>query len=192
MSDIKKIIFDNNAGYNMLNMATDNIVVGRYISDTGTEEVNAAYFYNSEYISVNALGVYRFQVSSSVDYISIMEYDTNKAFISRTLYGDDTTPAGTYITHTVGQSTAYILIGACIDEYALTLPSILSLQWMLTEGPEERVYEAYIPPLSCNVRDYRIPSSYSIEHMYFRGDGIWAVPTLRYTDCDTYLLVHLQ
>lgn len=122
-------------GKNILDMADENIVLGKYISNAGAESTNANNFYNNKYISVKASTAYTLSMSEKVSYCSIMEYDSSKTFIKRTLFGDGTT-AGKIdsATVTMGSTTAYILIGSNMKGSTLSLADVQAVSWQVEEG----------------------------------------------------------
>lgn len=169
---------------NLLDMSADNIVVGKYISNTGAVTSAGSNFYNKAYVPVTASGTYRLEASQSVAYMSIMEYSQNKTFIKRTLFGSSSTPVGTYVVHTVGDTTAFILIGSNIDGSTLSLNDIQAIDWMLSEGSEHHDFEPYgdttaiskitIGSTTYNLKDARLPDFTSSTTDFLRSDGVWS------------------
>ena len=136
----------NNGALKMLNLANmteDNIVVGKYINNSGAEQGAPSNFYYSPYIPVKASTAYTLKTSRSLSYSNFMEYDASKGFIKRTLYGSSGTPAGDTTTHTTGATTAYIRFGSNINGANLTAADVLAINWMLTEGSTAMDYVPY-------------------------------------------------
>ncbi len=130
-------IMCNNGALQMLNLANmnaDNIVVGKYINNNGNETSAPSNFYYSPLIPVKASTAYTLKTSRSLNYSNFMEYDANKGFLQRTLYGSADTPAGAVTTHTTRADTAYIRFGSNINGQTLTANAVLAIEWMFTEG----------------------------------------------------------
>ena len=128
-------------GNNILDMSDGNIEVGKYIDNSGAEKSNASNFYNSAYFPVKASTAYTISTSDAIRYCSFMEYDENKGFIKRTLYGGNT-PFSSQ-THTMGDTTAYIIFGANPTGSTVSLSDIQQINWMLNEGSTDLPYEPY-------------------------------------------------
>lgn len=127
----------NNGALKMLNLANmteGNIVVGKYINNSGAEQGASSNFYYSPFIPVKASTAYTLKTSRSLNYANFLEYDANKDFTKRTLYGSAGTPAGNTTTHTTDATTAYIRFGSNINGSTLTAADVLAVEWMLTEG----------------------------------------------------------
>jgi hypothetical protein len=65
-------------------------------------------FYNSKYIPVKPSTTYTWSTSERVSYLSIMEYDSNKQFLKRTLFTNGATTLSDKIT--LRANTAYVLL----------------------------------------------------------------------------------
>ncbi len=93
---------------NILDMSEENIVLWKYIDNSGIIQDSSQNFYNSKYISVAHDEIYTRSTSRNVRYVSIMEYDINKTFIKRTLFNN-----GTYWKNswslTIWSTTAFVL-----------------------------------------------------------------------------------
>ena len=136
----------NNGALKMLNLANmidGNIVVGKYINNSGVEASALSNFYYSPFIPVKASTAYTLKTSRSLNYSSFMEYDANNDFLERTLYGSADTPAGDTVTLTTRNDTAYIRFGSNINGQALTAESVLGIDWMLAEGSAGQSYVPY-------------------------------------------------
>jgi len=174
-------------------MSADNIVVGKYISSTGAVTSAGSNFYNKAYVPVTASGTYRLEASQSVSYMSIMEYSQDKTFIKRTLFGSSSTPAGTYVVHTVGSTTAFILIGSNIDGSTLSISDVQAINWMLSEGSEHHDFEPYGDAISkitlgnttYNLKDARLPAFTSSTTDFLRSDGVWSAVDVTPTSITT-------
>ena len=139
-------IYCNNGALKMLNLANmteDNIVVGKYINNSGTESSAASNFYYSPFIPVKASTAYTLKTSASLNYANFMEYDANGDFLKRTLYRSADTPAGDATTHTTRADTAFLRFGSNINGTNLTAEKILAINWMLTAGATAMDYVPY-------------------------------------------------
>lgn len=123
-------------GENLLEMTADNVVLGKYINNSGQVQSSDPNFYYSKYIPVGLLNTITLTCSVSLNYVSIMEYDSEGTFIKRTLYGGTGSSAvGNTLTHTVGATTASILWGSNPDGAKVTA-DILRWKWkMAAESP---------------------------------------------------------
>ena len=129
-------------GKNLLDMSDANIEVGKYIDNSGAEKTNGSNFYNTAYVPVKASTAYTLGTSSGIKYCSFMEYDENKTFIKRTLYGNGSTPFTTQ-SHTMGDTTAYVIIGSNPTGSTINLAAIKAINWMFNEGSTAQAYEPY-------------------------------------------------
>ena len=139
-------IYCNNGALKMLNLANmteNNIVVGKYINNSGVPTNALSNFYYAPLIPVKSSATYTLKTSRSLNYSNFMEYDANKDFIKRTLYGSADTPAGDMTTHTTDATTAYIRFGSNINGSTLTAEAVLAIEWMLTEGNTAMDYVPY-------------------------------------------------
>lgn len=128
---------------NLLDMADSNIVVGKYINNNGVETSHDSNFYNNKFIPVSASTTYTWSTSTSINYINFMEYDATKTFIKRTLIGATGQPAGTSGQFTIGDNTAYVLIGANPFTNTLTLEQIKAVNWQFEVGSTATAYRPY-------------------------------------------------
>ena len=114
---------------NLVNMDPEYIVIGKYINDRGVESKSSNNFYNSYYIPVNPGTEYVAEIYPAVSYFSIMEYDSNKEFIQRTLWQNVSN-----VHLTVTGDTHYILFGSNINSSNLDLDDILSIDWSIKKA----------------------------------------------------------
>lgn len=130
------------SGTNLLDMTEGNIRLRYYINDSGVESSNNQNFYNTKFIPVKPNTTYTLSVSEPVYYSSIMEYDSNKGFLQRTLDGNANEKHES-MTFTTIADTAYILIGSNPNRAALSMDDVTSIDWMLNEGSIALPYEPY-------------------------------------------------
>lgn len=130
---------------NLLDMAPENIVLGKYINNSGVILDSGPNFYNSKYIPVVAGETYTWSTSDSIKYLSIMEYDSSKTFIKRTLFGSSQTEAGTSGTLTLDSTTAYVLLGSNMftGSQDITLEKIQAVDWQFELGSVATTYRPY-------------------------------------------------
>lgn len=126
---------------NLLDMATENIVLGKYINNSGVISDSGPNFYNSKYIPVVAGGTYTWSTSSSISYFSVMEYGSDYAFKKRTLFSN----AGTSGSITLRSDTAFVLIGSNMDSTDVTLDKIAAVDWQFEKGSSATAYKPYSP-----------------------------------------------
>lgn len=121
---------------NLLEMTADNVVLNKYINNSGQVQTSDPNFYYSAFIAVGAFDTITLTCSVSLNYVSIMEYDSEGTFIKRTLYGGAGSSAvGNTLTHTVGATTASILWGSNPNGTKVTA-DILRWKWKMTaESP---------------------------------------------------------
>ena len=124
---------------NLLDMASENIVLGKYINNSGVVTDSGPNFYNSKYIPVSAGQSYTWSTSSSINYFSIMEYDSSKTFTKRTLFSN----AGTSGSITLRNDTAFILIGSNMDGTDASLDKIAAVDWQIELGSSATSYRPY-------------------------------------------------
>lgn len=130
------------SGTNLLDMAEGNIRLRYYINDSGAETSNTQNFYNTKFIPVKPNTAYTLSASEPVYYSSIMEYDSNKSFLQRTLDGSSSEKHAS-MTITTRADTAYILIGSNPIRAALSMGDVTGIDWMLNEGSTALPYEPY-------------------------------------------------
>ena len=118
-------------GKNILDMSDENIVLGKYINNGGNVIGNINNFYNSAYVPVSSSTAYTLSMSQNVGYCSIMEYDSSKTFIKRTLFGSSSTPKISSATITTNNDTAYVLIGSNLNGTAVDLADVKAINWQL-------------------------------------------------------------
>lgn len=125
---------------NLLDMSEENIVLGKYINNSGVVADSPANFYNSKYIPVVAGGTYTWSTSSSISYFSVMEYDSNYVFKKRTLFSN----AGTSGSITLRSDAAFVLIGSNMDITDITLDKIAAVDWQFEKGSTATAYTPYV------------------------------------------------
>lgn len=130
------------SGTNLLDMAEGNIRLRYYINDSGVETSNNQNFYNTKFIPVKPNTAYTLSTSEPVYYTFIMEYDSNKDFLQRTLDGDASDKHSS-MTITTKADTAYILIGSNPIRATMYVEDVISINWMLNEGSTALPYEPY-------------------------------------------------
>lgn len=133
-------------GNNLLEVKDDNIVVGKYINNNGEVTTSLPNLYFQRFVAVKANTAYTLSTSEALNYANFMEYDADGVFIKRTLYGSSGTPAGKVVTHTMGASTAFVIVGSNINgtKYPeVTKDNVKGIKWMFNEGSSAKTYEAY-------------------------------------------------
>lgn len=123
-------------GVNKLPVTSDNVVLGKYISNSGTVTSNANNFYVNQYIPVTPSTEYGLTISTPISYCSVMEYDEDKTFITRTLFtcSGSTQYATETQVITLGATTKYVLIGANLDNSSVTMEKVLSYKYQFQTG----------------------------------------------------------
>lgn len=124
---------------NLLDMSAENIVLGKYINNSGAVLDSGPNFYNSKYIPVVASGTYTWSTSSSISYFSVMEYGSDYAFKKRTLFSN----AGTSGSITLRSDTAFVLVGSNMDSTDVTLDKIAAVDWQFEKGSSATAYKPY-------------------------------------------------
>jgi hypothetical protein len=133
-------------GNNLLEVTDENIVVGKYINNNGEVTTSLPNLYFQRFVAVKASTAYTLSASETLNYANFMEYDANGGFIKRTLYGSSSTAAGKVVTHTMGASTAFVIVGSNINatKYPeVTKDNVKGIKWMFCEGSSAKTYEAY-------------------------------------------------
>lgn len=133
-------------GKNLLEVRDDNIVVGKYINNAGVPTESLPNIYFQRFISVKPSTTYTLSTSEGLNYANFMEYDSSGVFIKRTLYGASTSPVGTSVSHTMGDTTAFVIIGSNVNSSkypSITKDDVKGIKWMLNEGSSALKYEAY-------------------------------------------------
>lgn len=131
---------------NLLEVKDANIVVGQYINNAGAVTASLPNMYFQRFIAVKPGTAYTLSTSKALNYATFMEYDAAGTFIKRTLYGSSAAPAGTSVTHTMGDTTAFVIIGSNVDSVAfpsITKDNVKSINWMFAEGTKALAYQAY-------------------------------------------------
>lgn len=133
-------------GDNLLEVKDSNIVVGKYINNNGAITSSSANIYFQRYIYVKPNTAYTLSTSRSINYANFMEYDANGVFIKRTLYGSSSAYVGTSVTHTTGETTAFVIVGSNVDSVTfpeITKADVKSIKWMFNEGDTALAYKDY-------------------------------------------------
>lgn len=133
-------------GKNLLEVKDENIVVGKYINNAGVVTASLPNLYFQRFVAVKASTAYTLSTSETLNYANFMEYDASGAFIKRTLYGSSGTPAGKAVTHTMGDTTAFVIVGSNVNSVKypeITKEDVKAIEWMFCEGSAAKAYEAY-------------------------------------------------
>lgn len=133
-------------GKNLLEVKDDNIVVGKYINNAGVVTTSLPNLYFQRFVSVKPSTAYTLSTSETLNYANFMEYDADGVFIKRTLYGSSGTPAGKVVTHTMGENTAFVIVGSNVNgtKYPeISKADVMAIKWMFCEGSSAKTYEAY-------------------------------------------------
>lgn len=128
---------------NMCDVSEANVVVGKYINNSGVETSDTANFYYATYIPVTPGGTYTMATSSSIWYFSVMQYDSSKNFLRRSIWGATNTPVGTEKTFDIGSDCAYIRFGSNMRKANISLSDVLAVNWMLTQSETAETYHPY-------------------------------------------------
>ncbi len=130
---------------NLLDMSSGNIKLGYYIDNTGTELTATNNFYNTKHIPVTGGKTYTLGVSSPIAYTTVMEYDIDKTFIKRTLFGTGSSHKISSATITLDLNTAFVLIGSNVKgtQSTLTLEEVLAINWKFELGNTATAYTSY-------------------------------------------------
>lgn len=138
-------------GKNLLEVKDENIVVGNYINNAGVVTASLPNLYFQRFVSVKPNTAYTLSTSEALNYANFMEYDANGVFIKRTLFGSSGNPAGKSVTHTMGETTAFVIVGSNVNatKYpTITIEDVKSIKWMFVEGSTAASYQAYIEKIS--------------------------------------------
>ncbi len=142
---------------NLLDMSESNIILGKYINNSWGVTENSFNFYNSKYIPVKPSTTYTWSTSAIVSYLSIMEYNSNKQFLKRTLFTNGATTLSDNIT--LRADTAYVLLWSNMDSATITYEKISAVnrqfeewntatsyvpyeEWIYTDGTVETIESA--------------------------------------------------
>ena len=143
-------------GENLLEVEDDNIIVGKYINNAGVATISLPNLYFQRFVSVKPNTDYTLSTSETLNYANFMEYDSDGVFIKRTLYGSSGTPAGNSVTHTMGETTAFVIVGSNVNgtKYpTITKEDVLGIKWMFVEGSTAASYQAYSEKVTINDED---------------------------------------
>ena len=127
-------------GNNLAEMSEKNIVVGKYISATGSVNADANNFFYQSYIPVTPNTAYTLSVSQTCYFISISEYQADKTFIVRNAGSTNIRN----LTITTGADTYFIRFGSNMNRTTLSLEDVLAVNWMLNKGDAGLPYEPFI------------------------------------------------
>lgn len=128
---------------NLCDVVSANIVVGKYINNSGVESSDTANFYYAQFIPVTAGETYTMSTSSSIWYFSVMQYDSAKTFLRRTIWGATNTPVGTEKTFSIGADCAYIRFGSNMKKATISEADVLAVDWMLTQTATAQTFRPY-------------------------------------------------
>lgn len=143
-------------GKNLLEVKDENIVVGKYINNAGVVTDSLPNLYFQRFVSVKPNTAYTLSTSEALNYANFMEYDENGVFIKRTLFGSSGSPAGKSVTHTMGENTAFVIVGSNVNgtKYpTITKEDVLGIKWMFVEGSTAASYQAYSEKVTINYED---------------------------------------
>lgn len=143
-------------GKNLLEVKDENIVVGNYINNAGVVTTSLPNLYFQRFVSVKPNTAYTLSTSESLNYANFMEYDANGVFIKRTLFGSSGNPAGKSVTHTMGETTAFVIVGSNVNatKYpSITKEDVKGIEWMFVEGSTAASYQAYSEKVTINDED---------------------------------------
>lgn len=133
-------------GRNLLEVKDENIVVGKYINNSGAITSSTANMYFQRFVSVKPSTAYTLSTSEGLNYANFMEYDANGVFLKRTLYGSSSAYVGTSVIHTMGADTAFVIVGSNVNSAKypeITKEDVKAIKWMFCEGSTVKAYEAY-------------------------------------------------
>ena len=127
---------------NLANMVSANIVDNYYIDNNGNKTANTSNFYYGTFIAVKPNTSYTISRNDGgeIRFVSMMEYDSAKTFIQRTLSPQS---VGTSYTFTTGANTAYILWGSNPTNTNHTVAQIIAMNWQVEEGSTATQYAPY-------------------------------------------------
>lgn len=143
-------------GKNLLEVKDDNIVVGKYINNAGVVTDSLPNLYFQRFVAVKPNTAYTLSTSETLNYANFMEYDADGVFIKRTLFGSSGTPAGKSVTHTMGETTAFVIVGSNVNgtKYpSITKEDVMGIKWMFVEGSTAASYQAYSEKISISGDD---------------------------------------
>lgn len=143
-------------GKNLLEVKDDNIIVGKYINNAGVVTESLPNLYFQRFVSVKPSTAYTLSTSETLNYANFMEYDADGVFIKRTLFGSSGTPAGKSVTHTMGETTAFVIVGSNVNatKYpSITKEDVMGIKWMFVEGSTAASYQAYSEKISIGGED---------------------------------------
>ena len=142
--------------WNVLDMLLENIVLWKYIDNSGTIQNSPQNFYNSKYIPVAKNTVYTRSTTRNVRYVSIMEYDIDKNFIKRTLFNNGSDWKNSW-SLTIWSTTAFVLFWSNPLYTDITVDDIFSIDrqfekssvwtaqpeyWIYADGTQEVIEDS--------------------------------------------------
>lgn len=127
-------------GNNLAEVSEKTIVVGQYISATGSVNTDVNNFFYQSYIPVTPNTAYTLSVSQTCYFISISEYQADKTFIVRNAGSTNIMN----LTITTGADTYFIRFGSNMSRAKLSLEDVLAVDWMLNKGDAGLPYEPFI------------------------------------------------
>lgn len=129
---------------NLVNMVTDNVDLGHYISANGVYSESVSNFLYVPYIKVQPNTTYTLSFSEELYYITISEYSANDrtGFIQR---NEGTTGGNTSLTITTQATTQYIRFGSNPygNSNTVTMEQVLAINWMLAKADTPQTYIPY-------------------------------------------------
>lgn len=143
-------------GKNLLEVKDENIVVGKYINNAGVVTDSLPNLYFQRFVSVKPNTAYTLSTSETLNYANFMEYDADGVFIKRTLFGSSGSPAGKVVTHTMGETTAFVIVGSNVNgtKYpTITKEDVKGIKWMFVEGSTAASYKPYSENVSFDGED---------------------------------------
>lgn len=141
---------------NILDMSEENIVLWKYIDNSGTIQDSSQNFYNSKYIPVAHDEIYTRSTTRNVRFVSIMEYDIDKTFIKRTLFNNGSSWKNSW-SLTIWSTTAFVLFWSNPLYADITMDEILNIDrqfekssvwtaqpeyWIYADGTQEVIEDS--------------------------------------------------
>lgn len=134
LSNVEALLLEWIPDGNLLIMDEAYIKMGKYIDNNGAEKTSPYNFYNTRYIPVQGSTKYTAFIDPVVSCCSFMEYDVNKEFIKRTLFGSSSTSTVSTATITTDPDTAYILFGSNPKYDNITMDDVFEYTWAIRKG----------------------------------------------------------
>lgn len=136
--------------HNKINVITNNVVVGKYISAQGVLTDSEYNFTYMPYVPVKPNTTYTLSFSSPVYFSSVSEYSSaeDSGFVVRQTKYSTSLDAPfdlTEFTFTTGATTNYIRFGSNMyKNQSLTIDDVLALNYMLAESATAVPYAPYV------------------------------------------------